>query len=945
MVWRIWTAYGAVIALVLSVFSALTILQYDAVLSQLIRQRLSIIVETTAQPFHSIAELGLPLSMVRNAEDLLGRAEKTDPAITAIYAFNSSGIVVDAAGTRRPERISDAEARAQSESANGKWSLETEEALISGVSIKGASGAVIGGVSVRYPKDELLQKSRSLAERVALAAIALWLVFAGFAWGALKLRLRHTMHQLAQVEAMAEGVDASDSIAAPSQAIADTSGFGDTTLPELSATLHKARAQYQTARKSLASLLPAGDLKEGVEKVAAEANGKAAPKLIGLPETALSRGMARRLTPVLAILVLGSTLALGYLAYTSILRSFIPEFDKRAALIGSIASTDIQRAVAAGVPLDNLVGGSEYFDDLLHDFPDVSYFAVVADKTLLEVGRKETAPVSSPAAFPIVRDGATIGTILVEANPRYLASKFRDLLLDLAVVVIVVVLFAYELIVVMMASTVTGPFARLQYLAGLQARGDFSTTITVSSRSILGSLVNMLSLRVAQLNALYARACGNTLEATGEEKAPQAVGHTYGLNEAGARTVRFCGLADVRLPLFLFAMADELPLSFFSLYARAADNPIVWLSPGVVIGLPLAFYLLFALLGAPLARPLAARFGYRNVFLVAALFTVASNVGLYAAGGIIELIACLAIKGLGFALASLACQDYVLDLLPRETRARSLNLFRAALFSGIFAGTALGGIIADRMGQRWVFIVCAVLTVVSAMLIHRLLPAQARSRAQDEDFSDDGVVSFNLLAPLRNRHFAAIGLGIVIPLAIVDHVFISYLLSLQMDHLGASVADIGRMMMCFFLAVILAGMGYHKLPGRFAGPVVALAGAALLSGCVLSLAALHPSSWTMLLAAIGTGVGLGLAGGPQTALAMDLADGPLSHLGYNSVLGAMRVIERGGSIFGLLVVGSLTVTFGYSGSIAAIAVVVFAGVALFTLLQATALKEVRVNGE
>jgi hypothetical protein len=35
-------------------------------------------------------------------------------------------------------------------------------------------------------------------------------------------------------------------------------------------------------------------------------------------------------------------------------------------------------------------------------------------------------------------------------------------------------------------------------------------------------------------------------------------------------------------------MADELPLSFFSLYARDADNPITWISPGIVIGLPLA---------------------------------------------------------------------------------------------------------------------------------------------------------------------------------------------------------------------------------------------------------------------------------------------------------------------------------------------------------------------
>ncbi|MNG35416.1 hypothetical protein D3C84_1221410 [compost metagenome] len=51
------------------------------------------------------------------------------------------------------------------------------------------------------------------------------------------------------------------------------------------------------------------------------------------------------------------------------------------------------------------------------------------------------------------------------------------------------------------------------------------------------------------------------------------------------------------------------------------------------------------------------------------------------------------------------------------------------------------------------------------------------------------------------------------------------------------------------------------------------------------------------------------------------------------MLGTIRVIERGGAIVGLVLVGWLTDALGYSGGVGLIGIVVLAGAGLFILLR------------
>ena len=69
----------------------------------------------------------------------------------------------------------------------------------------------------------------------------------------------------------------------------------------------------------------------------------------------------------------------------------------------------------------------------------------------------------------------------------------------------------------------------------------------------------------------------------------------------------------------------------------------------------------------------------------------------------------------------------------------------------------------------------------------------------------------------------------------------------------------------------------------------------MLTGSTLLLAAAMPVS------AAGVGFGHSIARGPFIELTLKLAEGKLAILDSSSVLGALRLVECGGSVVGLLI--------------------------------------------
>jgi MFS family permease len=915
---RAWLVLTVVIATVQAVLALLATLQHDALFSSLVRQRLAVSAQATAQAFQPIVELGLPLAMMRNGDAIASRPIEIDPTIEAVDVFAPTGTVLYSSRADPPQAVPGELLVAMRLADAPAWTIETTEELDSGYSVLATDGRPVGAVVVRYPKDGLQAASAAMRWRTATQALAVTAAFASVAWLLLWVVLAGPRRALRRLESWAAGHP-------PSQAMPGNGPFA-TAMHDLETRLAGAGARFAAARACVAATTG-----NGRSATVPDSSSEAASA--GRTTGSLAAETARRVALPAALLIVLSAILLGALALATVTRSIESELAARPDLIGAVVSETVGRAVRSGVPIESLVGVESYFREMLERLPEVNQMAIVSDRVLFAIGpAAEAVPAMSEGLAgaqrrPVFHDGQEVGKVLIAFDPAFVTRRFRDAFLDMGVIVLVTIFLAFEIMVLLTSRSLTAGFDQLQRLAAMQAAGDFSKQVVLGTRNALGRLATQLSERAIELGVTLAEAERRTGRAAVRRADLAQLRARLGLARGAPEPLRLSYFTDVRLALFLFAAADQLPLSFLPLFTRAASNPWPWMDSAVVISLPLAGYLLAILLAAPFSRAWTERLGHRRLLLVAAMPTAVSHLGLYYATSVPEIVLWRTVTGFGYALVSLACQDYVIDNVSRDQRDRSLGMFQTVLFGGIFCGTALGGVLADRLGQANVFLLSVLLIGLSCLLVHRLLrpsvPLAPRASV---------VAALPPLRPILNsRRFASLVFGIAIPAGIVLQAFIAYLVALTLDASGASVADIGRTLMLYFLAVALVGPLAGRIIEAGGTPTqLALAGAAV-SAAALLLAGSLPGQLPVMAAVLGAGIGHGMVRGAQVSLAIDIAETDLARIGPTAALSALRTLERAGSILGLVLVAGLSGMMGYPAAISVLAGIVIAGALVFAM--------------
>ncbi|MFD2205544.1 MFS transporter [Kiloniella antarctica] len=915
--------------IVLSVLAILSVLQHNAVLSDLVRQRLSVVVQSVEVSFSTTPDLEKPLSEIPNANNILDRAKALDPDIETIHVFNARGIVVHSTDKTLPSRHSKEEIPQQDMGPNGTWDTETDTHFYSYVSLLNTKNKPVGGIVAIYRKNGFNTTVNNIIETVAISTLSLLVLFSLIGFVVIRIRLSEAIKAGELLKIWYENRSQNPNVYQVPDTAADQNIHPR--FLELFDYLNTADQNFDQINNRL---------KEWETTCSQDQeNTLSFPTQIvmsPLLDIRLGTLYERKIYPWIIGIIIVATLSLGMITYTSINSSFDPEMAKRTDLIAQIATENIQRDVSAGIPLEDMVGHQSYFNDILSHFPEISFFGVATGKFIFTAGDwQHSLSTSFQGArkvpfYPVSLNNEEVGYIIIRPDLNYIAKQFREVALDLAVVIMVVLLFAYEVIILVMTMSLNSPLNRLKQLSQMQAKGNFSSGIIPRKGNFTEFLITRLSNRVHDLHKRYVR-LSDYLERTKDKFSLKQdlanFAEKYNLSTKGPFTLTYPYKNDLRLALFMFAAADELALSFFPLFTRAAENPLTWIDPSIVISLPIAGYLIAYLCAAPFARSLTGKWGHKKMILGALVFIFLSNFGMFYATNVLEIIFWRSLGGVGYAFAVLACQDYVIDFEPRGERTKSLGQFSVALFAGIFAGTALGGVLADRFGTSIAFLFSAFLVVISAILLARMIPPGLNVGTKDEA----PLRLKSIISAVKNPKFFAVCMGLAVPQSLMDQVFISYLFSLQLDALNASAADIGRMLMVYFLMIMLSGTLLGWLSKRNVGESSIAVVGSLITAVGLLVAAVLPAQLTMLLAAASTGFGHGLLRGPQVELTMKLAEDELKHLGSNSVLGALRLFERGGSILGLLIIAAIAGYWGLPAAIGSIGVLILGGLVIFII--------------
>lgn len=561
--------------------------------------------------------------------------------------------------------------------------------------------------------------------------------------------------------------------------------------------------------------------------------------------------LSGRLVVWISLVILVGMAGFGVYVVRAFQVSLAPELDRRAALIGSAIRDDLARALSFDIPLDKMAGVDAYFRSHLEAFPELEYLAI---RDL------EGSAVFSGGALAGRQEDAPASSVVyafpVEVDEAPAASV--EVAVDRA-------------------------FARSRLR-------DVALDVVVI---LLVAVVAVFEMTLAISQRIVARRAAHP--------AP---------DEAAAKG----SVGDIRLVLFLFALGEELNKSFLPMYIGAARNPFPWLDANVAISLPIVAYVLTLAIITPLAGRMVTRTGQRGMFLIGIVPAALSHVGMAFAEDLVIIVALRALTGIGYGLATVACQEYLFDRLEVGKRARSAGVFVAVVIGGTFAGTALGGIFADKLGYQAVFGISAMTVMVSALLALGMMQGgRARSGRESATFG-----LRDMLSVLRRPPLLALLAGVTVPMNVLMAAFLWYLVPLTMSGVGASASVIARTLMLYYLVILLVGPAAGAAADRALGRRRLVGLASLISAAALFLPVAMPMAATITAAVLIVGMGHAAVRGPQIALALDLAEQDGTTKGRGAVLAAMRSLERLGSLLGLLGISAVASRYGYFTAMGAV---------------------------
>lgn len=272
-----------------------------------------------------------------------------------------------------------------------------------------------------------------------------------------------------------------------------------------------------------------------------------------------------------------------------------------------------------------------------------------------------------------------------------------------------------------------------------------------------------------------------------------------------------------------------------------------------------------------------------------------------------------------------AGQGFVIDNTGERDRAQGAATFVGAIMVSELCAPGIGGILADRIGERPVFAVGAAIMVLAALVGVSALAGCGSGAAPPPAGARPP-----LLAAMREPRFVLLMLTAAVPAKLALTAFLFYLVPVGLGALGNSQAEIGRIAMLYAVPSVAAGALLARLADRTGchGLMVGLGGSITGAGFLPVL--FWPDERAMVIGVVALGLGQAMSISPQLAMATRICAEAVARHGAGSVLGVYRLIERLGAAAGPLIAGGLTAAFGPMEAAGLLGAAVFASAVAFS---------------
>lgn len=653
----------------------------------------------------------------------------------------------------------------------------------------------------------------------------------------------------------------------------------------------------------------------------------------------------RKLFLVSTVLLVAAAAVASFLMLQAFVANLTPEIEQKAGIIGRSIAGQVDHALQLGIPFERLHGMEAFLDRVLADNADIEFVTVTDPTGKTTFFRSRTggtaAEHSSTVTGDDVADGHVRvpigdasrprGSVEIGVSPRVIVDKTYAVVFDMAIVLLVAGLFAFELLSLVFQVSISAPLARLWSAFRAAASGDFSARVAASGQrewEVVASAWNDLVRRLAETWQQVMADAESVRATLAEAEVGQRLGRLVEETKARfrvadplrLRAVTVSQAVAIRAPVFVFIMAEEFGRSFLPVFIRDLRDPASALSPEFAVGITMTAFMAMVAIITPFAGVIVTRLGVRRMFMIGIAPSAIGYLGTAFATSIWDLVLWRALAGVGYAIVYIVCQGFVAGAASPERRARGMALFMGAVFAAGVCGPALGGVVADQIGPRPTFVVSTALCLLSLSLIYAQLRDIGSTQAPVQRLR---VSDFALVT--RNPSFLALLVFSAMPAKIALTGVLFYLVPLLLAKLGNSSSEIGRVLMIYAGCTALLTPVAARIADRWHlnGWMVAAGG--VVSGLGLIAILLKVDTGMVVVGVLLLGLGHAASIAPQLAVVPEIASRECETLGVTAVLSVFRTIERLGSVIGPLLAAVLVRTGGEALAMATIGSLVVVG--------------------
>ena len=548
------------------------------------------------------------------------------------------------------------------------------------------------------------------------------------------------------------------------------------------------------------------------------------------------------------------------------------------------------------------------------------------------------------AGVPVAGDATIVGAVHFGVAQSFVQSTLEEMVYDVIVVLLVSMLVTFEILLILITISIATPIKLASNLLAEANRGDFRHVIGGTARDEVGRLVDRINRILRSIWRDHRRLTVRVRSAEGPfgidgNRLMTALARRFRFAElTGPQPLETVDLTRIRAPLFLFMFAEELSRSFFPLYVHDLYTPIPWLSDKVVMGLPIALFMLIVAVFTPFAGAWCDRFGVRRTLLFGMAPAVVGFAGTALAHSLYDLLFWRSLCAISYAIMFIGAQGFLAQHTNRANRASGMATFVGAVVAAGICGVSIGGILADQIGFRGTFVVSTALALAATVAVALLLPSSPHDRQQEQPVR---LRDYWLL--LRNPRFLALLMFSSIPTKLMLTGYLFYIIPIYLHDLGETQSEIGRIMMGYGLTVMVLAPWISRLADRSGRHAMFAGIGGLIAGAGALLVFETQSVLVVLISVMTLGLAHAFNNTTQLALVPEICRAECKRIGRSSVFAIYRLLERIGLVLGPIIAAALAERYGYQQALGLLGVVgMVCGVifcAAFLLTRSTAVQE------